>query len=51
MLRAQTNDFQLKFVTQAEIHQLKSKTWNTYKEQNMGLFFLLNIPNYLILTI
>lgn len=39
MLRAQTNDFQLKFVTQAEIHQLKSKTWNTYKEQNMGLFF------------
>lgn len=38
MLRAQTNDFQLKFITQAEI-QLKSKTWNTYKEQNMGLFF------------
>lgn len=34
MLRAQTNDLQLKFVTQAEIHQLKSKTWNTYKEQN-----------------
>lgn len=39
MLRAQTNYFQLKFITQAEIHQLKSKIWNTYEEQNMGLFF------------
>lgn len=39
MLRAQTNDFQLKFTTQTEIHQLKSKTWNTDEEQSMGLFF------------
>lgn len=51
MLRAQTNDFQLKFITQAEIHQLKSKIWNIYEEQKMGLFFSLSTPNYLILTI
>jgi len=48
MLRAQTSDLQLKFVTQAEILQLKRKTLNTYREQNMGLFFSLNIPNNVI---
>lgn len=48
MVRAQTNDFQLKSVTQAEILQLKGRIWVTYEEQNTGLLFYLNIPNNLI---
>lgn len=48
MLRAQTNDFQLKSATQTEILQLKCRIWVTYEQQNIGLFFYLNIPNNLI---